>query len=80
MIQNAAAGFLNILNWTDFVILVLFLLFVTFSFMCYLDRFIAILMQLVCAEMHLHSFSYEPEQRFYHLASHGMKWVHFAAL
>lgn len=69
MVQNAAAGFLNILNWTDFVILVLFLLFVTFSFMCYLDRFIAILMQLVCAEMHLHSFSYEPEQCFYHLAS-----------
>lgn len=69
MVQNAAAGFPNILNGSDFVILILFLLFVRFSFMCYLDRVFAILMQLVCDEMHLQSFSYEPEQCFYHCAS-----------
>lgn len=44
MEQNAAAGFMNTLNWSDFVILVLFLLFVRFSFMCYLDGVIAISM------------------------------------
>lgn len=67
MVQNDAAGFLNILNWS--VILVLFLLFVRLSLMCYLDEVIAILMQLVCGERHLHGFSYEPEQHFYHCAS-----------
>lgn len=37
--------------------------------MCYLDQVIAILMQLVCDEMHLHGFNYEPEQGFYHCTS-----------
>lgn len=69
MVQNTTAAFLNILNRSDFVILVLFLLFVRFSLMCYLDQVIAILMTLVCDEMHLHGFSYEPEQHFYHCAS-----------
>lgn len=61
------------ISWNGAIIIILILVIFYHlwdSFLqCYLDQAFAILMQILCDEMHLHTFSYMPEQLFHSCVS-----------